>query len=60
MKFKSSEMVANRDRTILFDWEKGYISTEEAAKLLSENNGQPVLTEDQFTRLAARLGYVRW
>lgn len=61
IKFKKSEKIAAKDRTVFGGWEKKVIQPSTAAKRIAENNGIKLesINNDEFEEMAIRLGYWR-
>ena len=61
IKFKKSEKIAAKDRTVFGGWEKKVIKPSTAAKRIAENNeiDPKLINIDEFEEMAIRLGYWR-
>ena len=61
IKFKKSEKIAAKDRTVFGGWEKKVIQPSTAAKRIAENNeiDPDSINIDEFEEMAIRLGYWR-
>lgn len=59
LRFKYGWSVAERDKAIFTDWERGNIEAYEAMQLVCKNNGVRQISTVDFVRLANSLGYRR-
>ena len=61
IKFKKSEKIAAKDRTVFCGWEKKAIQPSTAMKRIAENNGidPELINIDEFEEMADSLGYWR-
>ena len=59
IKFKRSELAAKIDVETFQAWEKGTITTEEAAERIKNNNNLRELKQHEFVKVAFNLGYWR-
>lgn len=61
IKFKKSEKIAEKDRTVFGGWEKKVIQPSTAMKRIAENNGinPESINIVEFEEMAIRLGYRR-
>ena len=59
IKFKSSELAAKIDVKTFQAWEKGTITTEEAAERIRKNNNLEKLEPGEFAQVAFKFGYWR-
>lgn len=61
IKFKKSEKIAAKDRTVFCGWGKKTIRPSTAAQRIAENNGidPELINIAEFEEMAIRLGYRR-
>lgn len=56
--FARGDLKVHEDKVIFGRWERGELTTPEAAAMLSENNDS-ICTVEEFPKIAASLGYRR-